>query len=152
MVSTEQTKRYLDTNILVYSIDLSRENRPKHRAALEILRPGRLEILCLSSQVVAEFYSVVTGSKSVAHPLTPQETISRIERFMQMPNIEFLSMSDEVFQQWLELLKIHPVSGARVFDLMHLAIMQCHQVESIYTFNADDFNWQTEIKVIIPSA
>ena len=47
MVSTKKIKRYLDTNILVYSIDLSKENVEKHRAALEILRPSRREAICL---------------------------------------------------------------------------------------------------------
>ncbi|NET81656.1 MAG: PIN domain-containing protein [Moorea sp. SIO1F2] len=151
MASNKKIKRYLDTNILVYSIDLSKDNRQKHRAALEILRPSQREVICLYSQVIAEFYAVVTSSKSVANPLTTQETIMRIERFMQMPNIELLSMSDNIFKEWFELLKINPVKGARVFDLMHLAIMISHGVTSIYTFNEDDFNWHPEIEVIVPS-
>ena len=151
MALSKHKKRYLDTNILIYSIDLSQENRQKHRAALEILRPSNLEIICLSSQVISEFYAVVTSSKSVANPLTSQETIMRIERFMQMPNIEFLSMSDDIFKQWFELLKRNPINGVRVFDLMHIAIMICNRVTNIYTFNEDDFNWYTEIEVIIPS-
>ncbi len=55
MVSNNKIRRYLYTNILVYSIDLSKENRQKHRAALEILRSSEIEILCLSSQVITEF-------------------------------------------------------------------------------------------------
>ncbi|NEQ66958.1 MAG: PIN domain-containing protein [Symploca sp. SIO2D2] len=150
MALNKQVARYLDTNILVYSIDLSPKNRDKHRAALEVLRPSEKELLCLSSQVIAEFYAVVTNSKSVANPLTTQEAIIRIERFLQMPNIELLSMSDEIFKQWLKLLKINPVNGVRVFDLMHLAIMLCNGITSIYTFNDKDFNWYNEIEVIVP--
>jgi len=146
MASNKQIIRYLDTNILVYSIDLSKENREKHRAALEIIRPSEKELLCLSSQVIAEFYAVVTNGKSVANPLTTQETMMRIERFLQMPNIKLLSMSDEIFKRWLELLQINPVNGAKVFDLMHIAIMLCNGVTSIYTFNDNDFNWYTEIE------
>ncbi len=151
MVSNKKIKRYLDTNILVYSIDLSKENVEKHRAALEILRPSRIEVICLSPQVIAEFYAVVTSSKSVANPLTTEDTIMRIERFLQMPNVELLNLSNHIFEQWFELLKMNPVKGARVFDLMHIAIMKCHNVRTIYTFNEDDFNWQTEIEVIVPS-
>lgn len=151
MASHNRNKRYLDTNIIVYSVDLSQQNRQKHRAALEILRPSNREILCLSSQVIAEFFAVVTSSKSVANPLTPEETILRIERLMQMPHIEFLSMSDDIFKQWFELLKKNPVNGVKVFDVMHLAIMLCNGVTSIYTFNEDDFNWFPEIEVIVPS-
>ena len=94
---------------------------------------------------------VVTSSKSVAKPLTNQETMTRIERLIQLPNIEFLDLSNNIFKQWLELLKRNPVNGARVFDLMHLAIMLCNGVTSIYTFNENDFNWYAGIEVIAPS-
>jgi uncharacterized protein len=39
MALSKPIKRFLDTNILVYSLDLSVENRHRHRASLEILRP-----------------------------------------------------------------------------------------------------------------
>lgn len=151
MVSNNKVRRYLDTNVLVYSIDLSKENRQKHRAALEILRPSEIEILCLSSQVITEFYAVITSPKSVAKPLTNQEAMMRIERLIQLPNINLLDLSNNIFNQWLELLKTNPVNGVKVFDLMHLAIMLCNGVTSIYTFNGDDFNWYDEIEVIVPT-
>ncbi len=151
MASSKLTKRFLDTNILVYSLDLSVENRQKHRASLEILRPSSTEILCISSQIVGEFYAVVTRTLFLANPLTPQGTINRIERLLQMPHIELLSMSDAVFQQWLKLIKTNPVTGAKVFDVMHVATMIEHGITSIYTFNVDDFNWCAEIEIISPS-
>ncbi len=101
--------------------------------------------------MIAEFYAVVTSSKSVANPLTTEDTIMRIERFLQMPNVELLNLSNQIFEQWFELLKINPVKGTRIFDLMHIAIMKYHNVNTIYTFNEDDFNWQSEIEVIVPS-
>lgn len=151
MPLSKPIKRFLDTNILVYSLDLSIENQHKHRVSLEILRPSSTEILCISPQIIGEFYSVVTRPSLLANPLTPQETVSRINRLLQMQHIELLSMSDEVFKRWLELLKTHPVTGATVFDLMHVATMMVHEVKSIYTFNVDDFNGIFDIEIILPS-
>ena len=150
MVLSKPTKRFLDTNILVYSLDLSAENRQKHRTSLEILRPTSKEILCISPQVIGEFYAVVTRPSGLVNPLTPQETVTRIERLLQMQHIELLSMSDEVFKRWIELLKTNPVTGAKVFDLIHVATMMVHGIKSIYTFNEDDFNWCSDIEIISP--
>ena len=76
MVLNNKIKRYLDTNILVYSIDLSKENVEKYRAALEVLRPSKIEVLCLSPQVIAEFYAVplktpLLGGVGVGRPEMP---------------------------------------------------------------------------------
>ena len=151
MELTKPTKRFLDTNILVYSLDLSVENQHKHRVSLEILRPSSSEILCISPQILGEFYAVVTRPSLLANPLTPQETVTRIERLLQMQHIELLSMSDLVFKRWLELLKTNPVTWAKVFDLMHVATMMVHGINSIYTFNGDDFDGIPDLEIILPS-
>lgn len=150
MTLNNPRKRFLDTNILVYSTDLSVTNRQKHRASLEILRPSENEILCLSSQVFAEFYAVVTSRKMTANPITAQEAIGRIERFQQMPNIELVNFPNDLLSRWLELLKSHPITGANIFDIIHVATMLSHEITSIYTFNDDDFNWCPEIEIIVP--
>jgi len=150
MTLTKPVKHFLDTNILVYSIDLSLPNRDKHRAALEILRPSTTEILCFSSQVLAEFYAVITSAKLVTFPVTSQEAIKRIERLTQMPNSLILPLPNDLFPRWIELRRIHPVTGANIFDLIHVATMMSHGIKRIYTFNSDDFIWCQEIEVIVP--
>jgi uncharacterized protein len=151
MALSKPIKRFLDTNILVYSLDLSIENRQRHRASLEILRPSTTEILCISPQILGEFYAVVTRPSLLANSLSPQETVTRIDRLLQMQPIEILSMSDAVFKRWLELLKTNPVTGAKVFDLMHVATMMIHEINSIYTFNGDDFNGIPDLEIISPT-
>lgn len=151
MISINPIKFYIDTNILVYSMDLNPLNRQKHRASLEILRPTEQEILCLSSQVFAEFYAVVTSSKFATYVVEPREAIARIERFQKMPNLSILPFSKNIWSRWLDLLKMYPVRGAKIFDLIHIAIMIEHKVSRIYTFNEDDFNWCPDIQVILPT-
>ena len=151
MASSNKIQIFLDTNVLVYSIDLSSENRDKHRAALETIRPNETEILCVSPQILAEFYAVVTSSRSITNPIPPQEAISRIKRFSQMPNLRILPPPENLIDYWLPLLEETAVIGAEVFDRIHLATMLAYQIKRIYTFNKNDFNWYPEIQVIVPS-
>ncbi len=141
---------FVDTNILVYSIDISLENRFFHHASLEILRPSEKEILYISPQTLAEFYAVVTNVSAVKNPITPQEAIFRIKRLSQMANIKVLEISPQVEQKWLELLEMNPVKGSKTFDVFHLATMLAHNIKQIYTFNDNDFNWYKNINVIKP--
>lgn len=123
---------------------------PQHRAALEIFRPTETEILCVSSQVLAEFYSYVTNPKILAHPLEPREAILRLKRICQMPHVCLLSTPPDCFERWLTLLEERPVTNGVIFDLLHIAIMLAHQVTWIYTFNVSDFYWCSQIEAIAP--
>ena len=149
-VKTKILETFIDTNILVYSIDTSLENRVFHRASLEILRPTERELLYISPQILAEFYAVITSASAVKNPISPPEAISRIKRLSQMPNLKILQISPQVQEKWLELLELNPVKGSQVFDLLHLATMLTSEIKRIYTFNDGDFNWYQNIDVIIP--
>ena len=149
-MTSEIIESFIDTNILVYSIDLNRVNYQFHRASLELLRPSEQEILCLSPQILGEFYAVITSSSAVTNPISPKEAIVRIERLCQMSNIKVLPISPEVKEKWLQLLKIQSVKGTKTFDIFHLATMLTYGLNRIYTFNASDFNWYSEIEVIVP--
>lgn len=150
-VKTKILETFIDTNILVYSIDTSLENRVFHRASLKILRPTERELLYISPQILAEFYAVITSVSAVKNPISPLEAISRIKRLSQMPNIKILQISPQVQEKWLELLELNPVKGSQVFDLLHLATMLTSEIKRIYTFNDGDFNWYQNIDVIIPT-
>jgi predicted nucleic acid-binding protein len=150
-VETKILETFIDTNILVYSIDTSLENRVFHRASLKVLRPTERELLYISPQILAEFYAVITSASAVKNPIAPLEAISRIKRLSQMPNLKILQISPQVQEKWLELLELNPVKGSQVFDLFHLATMLTSEIKRIYTFNDGDFNWYQNIDVIIPT-
>lgn len=147
-MATEPKLIYLDTNVLAY---VANTKAPQHRAALEIFRPSDTEILCVSSQVLAEFYSYITNPTILAKPLEPSEAISRIKRICQMRHVRLLSTPVDLFERWMTLLEERPVTNGGIFDLLHIAIMLAHQVTSIYTFNVNDFSWCSQIEVIDPS-
>lgn len=146
-MATEPKLIYLDTNVLAY---VANTKAPQHRSALEIFRPSDTEILCVSSQVLAELYSYINPA-ILAKPLEPSEAISRIKRICQMRHVRLLSTPVDLFERWMRLLEERPVTNGGIFDLLHIAIMLVHQVTSIYTFNVNDFSWCSQIEVIDPS-
>jgi predicted nucleic acid-binding protein len=52
----------------------------------------------------------------------------------------------------VELLRRRPVRGPDVFDLQIVATMKANGVQTIYTFNAADFDVFPELTVIVPGA
>ena len=140
---------YLDTNILAY---VSNTKSTQHKASLEIFRPNKSEILCVSSPVLAEFYSYVTNPSILVTPLDSKSAIQRIKRICQMSHIKVLSTPKDLFESWLILLEQRPVINGGIFDLIHIAIMLSHGIKQIYTFNVNDFIWCSDIEVIEPKA
>ncbi|MBC6481831.1 MAG: PIN domain-containing protein [Hormoscilla sp. GM7CHS1pb] len=148
-MAREPKRIYLDTNALAYIANLK---APQHRAALEIFRPSEKEILCVSSQVLAEFYSYITNYAILAKPLEPKAAIVRVKRICRMSHVHLLPTPEDLFELWITLLEQRPIKDGGVFDLQHIAIMLAHGVTNIYTFNVDDFSWCSQIKVIDPSS
>ncbi|MDJ1182400.1 type II toxin-antitoxin system VapC family toxin [Roseofilum casamattae] len=146
-MATEPKQIYVDTNILAY---VANTKASQHRAALEIFRPTEREILCVSSQVLAEFYSYITNPAILAKPLEPTEATFRIRRICQMPHIRLLSTPVDLFKRWMSLLEERSVTNGGIFDLLHIAIMLAHDIPTIYTFNTKDFTWCSEIEAIDP--
>ncbi|MGC9450483.1 MAG: PIN domain-containing protein [Oceanipulchritudo sp.] len=71
---------FIDTNILVYSVDGSEANAGKKHAGMELLRS---EDFGLSAQVMQEFY--VTVTRKIEQPLTPDEALAYLDRFSVFP-------------------------------------------------------------------
>ena len=75
-------KQFLDTNILVYST-LHDFDATKHQAATKLLNElyNSDNQLIISTQILREFYAVVTNNKYLENPLTPEQASSQIDYF-----------------------------------------------------------------------
>ncbi|MDQ6758521.1 MAG: PIN domain-containing protein [Acidobacteriota bacterium] len=133
----------VDANILVYAATLA---APQYLASRAVLESGIN--LCISPQVFAEFYSVVTNSKRVTAPFSPAEAGAFI--YALLPRFEVLPMFGAVITRWAELAEKHSVRGADVFDLQLVATMLENGVRRIYTYNRSDFQLFNEIEVLTP--
>ena len=66
---------FLDTNVLVYAIETEGPDSQKAERARMLLRG---EVICLSTQVLGEFYSAVTSARR-KNPLTHDEAAAWIQ-------------------------------------------------------------------------
>jgi toxin-antitoxin system PIN domain toxin len=140
----------VDANVLVYAFYAEEERHAASRRLVDtaIEHGARL---CLTSQVLAEFFSVITNPKRVTLARTPEDAIAAIELILALPGVSVLPTPRDLAQRWIALLRRHLVSGARVFDLQLIATMQANGVNSIYTYNRGDFAAFSEINVVTPS-
>jgi predicted nucleic acid-binding protein len=74
----------VDANILVYAAYRDTPQHAASRAWLERAVGGEVKI-CLTSQVLAEFFAIVTNAKRVSDPRTADEAVTAIEAALALP-------------------------------------------------------------------
>jgi uncharacterized protein len=137
----------MDTNVLVYALDADAPQHAASRALLEASRDGSTT-LYVSSQILCEFYSVVTNARRVQRPCSPADALAAIAALLGF--LRVLPVPMRAVEELLRLLRRRPVTGADVFDLQIVATMNVNGIGSIYTFNAGDFAGFAEVAVLSP--
>jgi predicted nucleic acid-binding protein len=139
----------VDANVLVYA---SNADVPNHAASRALLNEARdpSTRLYVTSQIVCEFYSVITNPRRVAMPSSAAEALRVISALLALPGIRILPNPASTVTAVMELLRRHPVTGGDIFDLQIVATMQINDVQRIYTFNAADFEVFPELIVVTP--
>jgi uncharacterized protein len=137
----------VDTNVLVYALDA---DAPQHVAARTLLEAAReaSTTLYVTSQILCEFYSIVTNRRRVSKPRSPADALSAVSSLLALLTV--LPVPAHTVASMLDLLRRHPVTGGDVFDLQIVATMQANGVHRIYTFNTADFAVYTELSVVTP--
>ena len=95
--------RLADTNILIYAADTSPEERQKRARAAEVLKT---EDLCLSVQVLQEFYHQATrptGRFGMSH----EQALAFLYPFM---DLTIQPVTQEVFREAAEIANRHNIS------------------------------------------
>ena len=141
---------FVDTNVLVYSLYPESPHHSVSRKLLEQAQHGQMA-LCLSSQVLSEFYAVVTDSRRVAVMRQPNEAINVIDQILAMPGISLLPIPTDIVNRWLALVRRHPVTRSDIFDVQLAATMLGNGVTKIYTFDRSHFERFDELEVLTPS-
>ena len=137
----------VDTNILVYAVDADAPQHAPSRALLEAGRDGSTT-LCVTPQILCEFYSIVTSARRVQNPCSPAEALGAISLLLGF--LRVLPVPMHTVEEIMRLLRRRPVIGADVFDLQIIATMNVNGIPRIYTFNAGDFAGFAEIDVLTP--
>ena len=137
----------IDANVLVYAMDA---DAPQHAASRALLDAGRdsSATLYVTSQILCEFYSIVTNARRVPKPRSADDAIRAISGLLAFLHV--LPIPSRTVEGWMDLLRRRPVTGGDVFDLQIVATMQANGIRRIYTFNADDLAVFSELAVVIP--
>jgi predicted nucleic acid-binding protein len=136
-----------DTNVLVYALDADAPQHAAARALLEAARDGATT-LYVTSQILCEFYSIVTNARRVSKPRSSAEASDAISELLTF--LRVLPVPAHAVAGWMNLLRRRPVTGGAVFDLQIVATMQANDIQRIYTFNTGDFEAFTELSVLTP--
>jgi predicted nucleic acid-binding protein len=137
----------VDTNVLVYALDVDAPQHAPSRALLEAARRTSVT-LYVTPQIICEFYSVVTNPRRVLNPCSPAAALAAISSLLGF--LRVLPVPSHTVGELIRLIGRRPVTGGDVFDLQILATMNVNGIKRIYTFNIDDFAAFSEIAAATP--
>jgi predicted nucleic acid-binding protein len=79
----------IDTNVLAYATNADVPNRTASRALLDAAR-NLSATLYATSQILCEFYSVITNPRRVANPFSPAQASQIVSALLALPSIRIL--------------------------------------------------------------
>jgi len=139
---------FLDTNILVYAINIDSASHPSAAALIKEISAGTLKT-CMSPQILCEFFATVTNPRKFRCPLTPTEASDAINSYMESA-ISLLYLKDSTIKLTLDMAIRHKINGTEIFDTQIVATMLENGVGMIYTANVSDFKKYSGITVVNP--
>ena len=141
----------LDTNVLVYAVDVEAPHHYFSKALLD--KAGETGSgLCVAPQNFAEFLAIVTDPRRVQQPLANGTAVETVRGFAALPGLTILPVPVDILRRFLGLAERYAITRQRVFDAYLVATMLGNGVRRIHTFNESDFAPFAEIEVIVPRA
>lgn len=133
----------IDSNILVYSINLS---SPKHKKAQGFLNEN-IGGFVIAQQNILETLRVLIHPKFPS-PMKTQDAVKAIERILKVG--EVISPDYRTYQIALELVKQHNLAADKIFDAYLAATCLSCNINTIATDNIKDFKAFSQIQLINP--
>jgi predicted nucleic acid-binding protein len=99
---------FIDANVLVYAMDADAPQYEASRALLEAARDPSTP-LYVTSQILCEFYSIVTHARRVPKPRSPDDALRAFSGLLAFLHV--LPIPARVVEGWLDLLHRHAVEG-----------------------------------------
>ena len=140
----------LDTNILVHAVGTE---SPQHKKAKELrdeAAAGQFDA-CIATQVLTEFYAVVTDPRRFHPALTPSQAQEEIRNYLSSP-LRLIVPKETTVSRMLSLLGATSIRAGGIFDVFLAATMLDNSVQKIYTENVGDFRRISGIDAIDPFA
>lgn len=140
----------VDTNILLRSAQPSHplSSQATH-AVSNLLRKGESVFFC--AQNAAEFWNVATRPTGVnGLGMTNREVIEEVRAIETL--LVLLPDIPGIYPEWKRIVARHQVQGVKVYDARLVAVMNVYSIDSILTFNVDDFKRYSPVTALHPSA
>jgi len=130
-------KVLVDTNILVYATNKNSIFHQKAKSFLEKELPSYS--LCLSLQNLIEFYAIITNPKKIEKPLSQNQAILVIQKFIESDYFQIIAPKDKTIFLLLNFLKRYKVKSLEIYDLHLAATMKDNNISIIYTADTNIF-------------
>ncbi len=137
-----------DTNILVRRINRYDSQHKETRIALRLLTEMGHRV-CIVPQNIIETWNVATRPiEKNGLGLLPHQVL----RIVASIEDTFTMLPEEsgIYDSWKRLVGQYAVSGLKCYDARLVACASVHRIETILTFNGDDFLRYEGIKVLHP--
>ncbi|MHB1688589.1 MAG: type II toxin-antitoxin system VapC family toxin [Ignavibacteriaceae bacterium] len=142
---------FLDTNVLVYNHQGESQFHDVSQKLIAACFQGDF-ILCISPQVLLEFFAVITSARRVTNPVKPEKAILKVEEYLETSYIQKVYQNESTLRATIELVKKYRPAQQHIFDLHLVATMLSNGITRIYTFNEKDFSKYAEIEVLNPES
>jgi predicted nucleic acid-binding protein len=139
----------VDTNVLVYALFPTAPQHAASRALIDAAQDAEAG-LCVSPNVLTEFFSVVTDARRVSPARTPEDALRAIDDLLALPGLSLIPVPVDVISRIADLVRAHPVTDGAIFDLQIAATMLGNGVRRVYTFNRSDFEKVQGLDVLTP--
>jgi len=142
-------KILLDTNILVHAYNKA---SPYQKRASDVIKKavqGEIEAY-LASQVLYEFFAIVTNPKRVEHPMSLDEAADLCLDLWECREIGKVNPTSLAPMEVFKLAREMKLSKGRVFDCALAVTAKENNLEIVYTENVDDFKYYSFLKAMNP--
>lgn len=139
----------LDTNVLLYAVD---EGNPRHEecTALVASIARGTAITYIFWPVLLGFVRIATNATILRNPLSMEAALGNVHALLSLPHLRTPSETASFWPTLVTLASRPRIRGARVTDAHIVALMRCHGVDSIWTYDRD-FRTFDDVKVLNPA-
>jgi predicted nucleic acid-binding protein len=142
-------KILLDTNVLVHAYNKASPNQRKASGVIRKALRGEIQAY-LTSQVLYEFFAVVTNPRRVERPMPSEEAADLCRDLWECREIEKVNPTVVAPNEIFKLVRELRLSRGEIFDCVLAVTAKENKISVIYTENVGDFRNYSFLKAINP--
>ena len=128
----------IDTNVLVIADNPSHPHHYKARKILEDVLSGVTKG-CISHQVLAEYYAVITSRQKIEQPLSAEEAKVRVLYLEKGRKLKKIYPKRSTLKRCILFCAEKDIRGAKFFDALYAMNLLDNGVRKLLTQNIRDF-------------